>query len=429
VIEAIQSPFEAACSPEELLSRLAAGSERRTPAFLHLLVADRCNHACEHCYQVQGLKGEMTFGQITSLLESFREEGGFVVSISGGEATLRPDLIDILKRANELGLATVLYTNGYLITDELASRLARAHVWSVEVSIYSDVAREHDAVTRVPGSWERTVSGIGRLRTAGINVRLKYTPTRHAAVELASLIAFAERMGAALMVADHVTAREAGRLESIVARQAPDLVAERQPRQVGPAPLTGGPCNVGNHVMVRSDGVLQPCTNVAVEIGRLGDGPLGSALDSEAALFFRGLTWADIHGCRDCDLRPYCSRCYASAATEAGDMLAPYRGACELAVARYRQVASGAEFLAPEPTSTPTRDARLGPYRIESGKLRPVPDIVSEEDEGRARRFAWIRPTQSMLEKAAQGTQPPTERLFQLKRSPRSQMGLSDRRD
>jgi AdoMet-dependent heme synthase len=380
-----------ACTAEEALQQLATAAGRG-PAFLHLLVADRCNLRCQHCYQVQGLKGEMSFDEISALLASFRDAGGFVVSVSGGEATLRGDLIEILARARALGLATVLFTNAYLIDESLATRIARAGVWRIELSVYSDIAAEHDAVTRVPGSWARTVSGIGHLRKAGVNVRIKYTATRESTATVDRLAALAGRLDCALMCADHVIAAETGGIGPACARQDPGLVAERQPNEKRDGSLDTGPCSIGNNLTVRSDGVFQPCTNVAVELGRFDSNPdLAAAHGSEAWAFFRSLTWAHIHGCRDCDLRPVCSRCFGSAAVEAGDMLAPYRGACELAVARHVREAPGAQILPPTMDCGSARDPTVGPYRVEAGNLRPMPDVIRKEDERRALRFAWIR--------------------------------------
>src|SRR5450432_3901224 len=101
--------LEAGDSAEAAL--LALARVACSPIWLHLLVADRCNHTCLHCYQVQGLKGELSREQLENLLREFRATGGFVVSFSGGEATLRDDLIPLLAYAHELGLATILFTN------------------------------------------------------------------------------------------------------------------------------------------------------------------------------------------------------------------------------------------------------------------------------------------------------------------------------
>src|SRR6478752_8936071 len=158
--------------PETALLALAGASD--SPILLHFKLADRCNHACQHCYQVQGLKGELTRDQVEGLLREFRAGGGFVVTFSGGEATLRDDLIPLLTYSHELGLATILYTNGFTMTEALANALAACHVWRVEISLYSHLAAEHDALTRTPGSWAKTTHGIRWLRARRVNVLLKF---------------------------------------------------------------------------------------------------------------------------------------------------------------------------------------------------------------------------------------------------------------
>jgi hypothetical protein len=52
----------------------------------------------------------------------------------------------------------------------------------------------------------------------------------------------------------------------------------------------------------------------------------------------RKLTWGDLHGCRDCDLRPYCHRCFANAQMEQGDMLSDRAQARAASEARVRAV-------------------------------------------------------------------------------------------
>jgi AdoMet-dependent heme synthase len=400
--------LEVGDSAEAALHALAAGTATG-PIWLHLLVADRCNHSCLHCYQVQGLKGELSREQIENLLLEFRSRGGFVVSFSGGEATLRDDLIPMLAYANELGLATVLYTNGFSMTEELASAIAACHVWRVDISIYSDRAEEHDVVTRVPGSWAKTVQGIRWLREKRVNVSLKFTATARSTATAQRLESLASELGAHLLVVEHVTAGEGGRSEPMELRRRPNdaLMDVAEPDLDAASMLTTRPCGAGKTLSVRSDGQVQPCAQLNTPMGQVGEGAAGLAasVESDVAQFFRQVTWNDLHGCRDCDLRVHCKRCFASSVAEAGDMLAPYRGACELAVARYQKL-SGKGVLVPSPTEgcSPDRDPAVGPYRRErDGNLQPVPDRYTDHDRSLAERHPWLRPSRDALEASALG--------------------------
>jgi AdoMet-dependent heme synthase len=400
--------LEVGDSAEAALLALANGTASG-PIWLHLLVADRCNHSCLHCYQVQGLKGELSREQIENLLREFRSRGGFVVSFSGGEATLRDDLIPLLAYAHELGLASVLYTNGFSMTEELASAIAACHVWRVDISIYSDRADEHDAVTRVPGSWAKTVQGIRWLREKRVNVTLKFTATSRSTAKMERLQELARELDSHLLVSEHVTAGEGGRSEPTQLRRRPSdaLMDVAEPELDAKTMLATKPCGAGELLSVRSDGQVQPCAQLSTPMGHIGEDSegLAASVESDVAQFFRQVTWNDLHGCRDCDLRVHCKRCFASSVAEAGDMLAPYRGACELAVARYQKV-SGKRVLVTSATEgrSSDRDPALGPYRREpDGNLQPVPDRYTDHDRALVERHPWLRPSRDALESSACG--------------------------
>jgi radical SAM protein with 4Fe4S-binding SPASM domain len=403
----------------------ALGSSSSSHLWLHLLLADRCNHACEHCYQVQGLKGELTREQIESLLGDFRAGGGFVVTFSGGEATLREDLIPLLTYAHELGLATVLYTNGFTMTEALAGAIAACHVWRVEISLYSHKAEEHDAVTRVPGSWQKTTQGIRWLRAKSVNVVLKFTPTAQSTASAADLAVLARDLDAHLFASELLVAGEGARLEPTVARRAPEqaiAVAGSANEEDEPAnPLHGRPCGAGDQLSIRSDGQVQPCSLIHVPMGQIGsDGAtLREISASDVAAFFREVTWADFPGCRMCDLRVHCNRCYASAAAEAGDMLAPYPGACELAVARYRKASGRAGAIVADQRAVGEREPALGPYRLDSaGQLLLAKTQRTAYDEALVARYPWLQPSREALQSSACGTAPAKRErgLIQLRR-------------
>ena len=69
-------PSAAKLSGEALLLAMARQAGVAFPS-LHILISDRCNHACEHCYQVHGEKGEITFDQLLAPCATFDSRGGW----------------------------------------------------------------------------------------------------------------------------------------------------------------------------------------------------------------------------------------------------------------------------------------------------------------------------------------------------------------
>lgn len=385
----------------DLLASLAA--QQRAPVAAHLQVADRCNHACAHCYQVQGTRGELGFDEVLTVLDRLAAAGVLLLNVSGGEATLRPDLVEILREARRRGFALRLYTNAFLIDDALAAQIAAVGLLEVHVSVYSDRAADHDEVTRVPGSWSRTMRGVRALRAHGARVVLKAPATSLTPRGAQGVEAIARELGCHFVASSEITPREDGSLiTQRVAPRAEDLVRDGLLTPWTPSDtqdalrekkIQRGSCGVGTKsLVVLSNGDVQACTDTPLVLGNVATGTWDEVLEDPAIALFHGLTWGDVHGCRDCDLLGACARCHASALHEAGDYLGPYAGACARARARYAAGAGGVELLPPTSGCAPGRSALLGPYRIEEpGRLRPIADVVTMEDEDRVRRHPWIR--------------------------------------
>lgn len=385
------------------------------PAGVHLQVADRCNHACQHCYQIQGRKGEMTLQELKTVLDDLAASGVVLLNVSGGEATLRPDLLDILRYARAKGFAIRLFTNGYTMTPEMARELHKIGLLGVDVSIYSDNPAEHDEVTRVPGSHERTVAGIRAMVAEGLRVHLK-VPTTRVALDAGDRIKrLAEELGPTVGVVTtfDITPMENGDMASRNMLAPPEELIEKgllpswnpADEKEPDATLKDHPCGACIHgVAVLSNGDLRPCTDIVAPMGNLKESSFLDLYKQPGAQFVRTITWENIHGCRDCDLRNACERCHAHAANESNDLLGPYPSGCRLAVARYSGSVGPVTFAPPAEGCEPGRSPMMGPFRIlEPGVLQAIPDILSEEDLKRREQFSWVRPNREWLERMSYG--------------------------
>ena len=385
----------------QLLRALADRAGR--PFGVHLQVADRCNHACGHCYQVQGEKGELDLDALRGIIDGIAEAGVLTLNVSGGEATLRPDLPAVLRHARSRGMAVRLYTNAFLVDRAYAAELASIGLLEVHVSVYSAAPTEHDAVTKVPGSFVRTVDGVRAMRAHGMRVVLKTPATRLSVGGSAGVADLAAELGCTHHPSNDLTAREDGSTEPWDLRVSPEELL--RPGRLTPwAPaddagerrrekLAVSPCGVGRSgLVVLPDGRLQPCTDTPRTAADLTQTPLAEALRSPELRLFEGLDWSKVHGCRDCDLLSACHRCHATALHERGDYLGPYAAACARAAARYAASVGPLEVLAPAEGVGPGRDPSVGPFAIvRRGVIQPVADVRTAADEALAAAFPWIR--------------------------------------
>ena len=160
--------------------------ELPAPFRLDLALTYRCNNSCVHCYS----------GKATASRELSTEEWKRVVNrafdlgipqilFTGGEPTLREDLTDIIRHAEAVGLVTGLVTNGRQLEDSgYVRKLFEAGLDYAQVTLESHKPEMHDAITKVPGSWNESVAGIRNLLETSIytsvNATLNQQNLKHA---------------------------------------------------------------------------------------------------------------------------------------------------------------------------------------------------------------------------------------------------------
>ena len=133
----------------------------------------KCNHLCGFCYNAPTGQRELTTAEIKRGLEKILELGVLYITLTGGEAMVRPDFFEICEYARRLGFALRVYSNGYLIDEEKARRLKEVDTFDMEISIHGAKAETHDRLTGIKGSFDRLIAGLGHLRKYHIKTNLK----------------------------------------------------------------------------------------------------------------------------------------------------------------------------------------------------------------------------------------------------------------
>ena len=157
-------------------------------------VTRRCNLHCLHCYsssQNRDYPGELTHEEGRALLEDLAMFGVPVVLFSGGEPLTRPDLMELMSYARELGMRAVLSTNGTLLNEEVAAKLMDIGMSYVGISL-DGVGATHDRFRATKGAFEQTLNGLRACRDAGLRVGLRFTITKHNADQLDAVLDLAE---------------------------------------------------------------------------------------------------------------------------------------------------------------------------------------------------------------------------------------------
>ncbi len=175
-----------------------------------------CNHHCSFCYNCPTGDKEMGTEQVFEALRKIADFGVLFVTFSGGEPLCRNDFFAVAAEARRLHFAIRIYTNGYLVDEALAERLAKeVQPFEMEISLHGARAETHEAMTRVPGSFERLVAGVKALRKRGTKVLLKTPVTRLNLDEAREMKALAGDLGAGIHFDLVVTPRDDGDQEPL----------------------------------------------------------------------------------------------------------------------------------------------------------------------------------------------------------------------
>jgi len=133
------------------------------PLFAVWNFTQHCNLSCKHCYQDadhQPLADELTRAEKLDLVDQIAEQYVPMIAFAGGEPTICPDVLPVLRRCRHHGMHTSVATNGSTMTPRLAAELAEAGARYIEISLDSVHPEKHDAFRGVPGMWHRTVRGM-----------------------------------------------------------------------------------------------------------------------------------------------------------------------------------------------------------------------------------------------------------------------------
>lgn len=126
------------------------------------------------------------YHEVIKEIEWAKKNGIKVLSFSGGEPTIRKDLISFVKYANKLGFDTIeIQSNGMMYYyDDYVQRLVGAGANRFLVSVHGSNARTHDFLTRVNGSFKRTMKGIENLFKRNVELRFSIVINKYNYKEL-----------------------------------------------------------------------------------------------------------------------------------------------------------------------------------------------------------------------------------------------------
>lgn len=306
----------------------------------------RCNERCIHCYVDDAeYYPEMDLADYRRLLDELKALGCMQVLLTGGEVLAKDCFLDVARYATSLGMVVDIYTNGLAMTDEIFDELIALHPNSISYSLYSGVAAVHDAITKVPGSFERTVRAAMMTKCAGVETFFKVVVMKENVATLESLLKLGKRLGIPVAPGYAVLDTHKGcsgcrhRLNAVEEyEQAMALVARYQggEPQGGCRDVHGGVCSAGQFSLsIDPYGNVTPCLSLHLPLGNVKETSLKEIWEGSAKLkALRQVRFCDV--CRQsesCPHKDHCGLCLGTAGYVPGQETIIPRETCMIAQA------------------------------------------------------------------------------------------------
>lgn len=321
----------------------------------------RCSEMCIHCYNPGATRNntevshradltELTLENYKDIVDDMYNHGLVKVCLSGGDPFSKGLTWEFLDYLYNKGIAVDIYTNGQRIVNDV-KRLASYFPRLVGVSIYSGKAEDHDAITRIPGSWEKSIKVVKALSEYAVPMNLKcciMQPNLHTYYMVADL---AKKYGAVPQYEINISESNDGDICAKLLRLAEDqlkvvLRDDNLALYVGPEALNFGgqkrdlslcSCGAGGTGFCMSpNGDLRGCTAFTQVYGNLTKQSVEEILTGSAVLKeWRSAIVADFTECGKHDYCDYCNLCAGLNYSEHGDFRKPAESNCYTAKCRF----------------------------------------------------------------------------------------------
>jgi radical SAM protein with 4Fe4S-binding SPASM domain len=329
---------------------------RRAPVEVSIEVTHRCPLECQHCYNNLPMsdpaarREEMSLEEHVRLLDELVEMGCLWILYTGGEIFARKDFLDIYTEAKKRGFIVTLFTNGTMITPRIADHLAVYRPFAIEITLYGATRETYEALTQIPGSFDRCMKGIRLLQERNLPLKLKTVPTTINFHEVYEMKRLAEQeLGVEFKFDPLVNPRTDCSQSPLAVRLAPeqvvqldfrDAVRKAEYRKLAEAELAGpahteGPekytCGGGqNGCAIDPLGQMTICVlshqdGYNLRAGSFQDGWYGRLRE------IRESKRVSQTICTHCRLQSLCSMCPANGELENGDAESPVEFLCQVA--------------------------------------------------------------------------------------------------
>ena len=348
-------PFEVSTSEMEYVDRVGG----ITMAMFE--VTYNCSERCIHCYNIgatrneeeksyRNLGDELTITDYKRLIDELYDEGLIRVTLTGGDPFSNKYAWDIIEYLSQKGIAFDIFTNGQRLIG-LEEKLANYYPRVVAISLYSSDPIVHDYITRIEGSFERSISVADKLSNLSVPLNIKCCVMQPNFKTYRGVVQIAEKLGAYPQfefnvidsldgdkcVSHYLRLKESQYKVTLrddfnplyVGKEVPDFGFHyKDPDSHG--------CGAGvNNLCVSPIGEVMPCCSFHLSFGNIKTQHIKDILKSPLLKEWRLSTLTEYEECGKKEECHYCNLCVGTGYSEHGDWKKASENNCYYARLRY----------------------------------------------------------------------------------------------
>lgn len=324
----------------------------------------RCSEMCIHCYNKgatrngdeishRGDTKELTILDYKRIIDELCDAGMVTASLSGGDPFSYPNTWEIIDYLVRKDVAITIYTNGLRLEGQ-ESRLSQYYPREINLSLYSGISTVHDNITRIKGSWLRTINVIEKLTNQSIAVSINCPVMTYNVDSYQAVKAIAQKYHACVVfdlniidsmdgdtcASNHLRLKPQ-QLEVVLQdKDVSGYVNKDNPSSVEGSGMInddGIPCSGGKSFFcVTPNGDFTPCNCFQLTFGNLKDDHLKNILKTSVPLQeWRNTKFAQYIECWTHEYCAYCNFCPGTNYNEHGNPLKAGENNCYMAKNRY----------------------------------------------------------------------------------------------
>lgn len=327
----------------------------------------RCQAQCIHCYNPGATRNknerngradikELSLEDYHHIIDDLCDNGLTTATISGGDPFAHPYIWQILDHLFKHDIAISVYTNGLGVVGN-EERLAEYYPYLVQCSLYSGDPAVHDKITRVKGSWKRTISVMDKLHELGVPIDISCPLMQTNLKSYFSVKPYVKKYGSTqafdLMLTDSI---DGDKCVSKHLRLTPEQlsvvlldedVLQHIPLEkvknnitVDRSFLNGTPCGAANEVFcINPNGDVIPCCTFHKVLGNVKKDSIKLIVKTNAFLDkWHHIKKEDYGECYTHEYCFYCNFCPGNNFNDKGEPLNGGENNCYLAKARYNTI-------------------------------------------------------------------------------------------